>query len=293
MTWATALVLFKMTGEHVPPLALNLFKCLVALILLVATLIVMGEGFEVLDNFERGDLYILMLSGFLGIALADTVFFHSLNLVGVGIVSIVDCSYSPMIILFSVLLLNEELVIWHYVGTALILGGVLLASGHAPPPNRTKLQLIVGILLGILAIVLMAFGIVLAKPVLDDFPLIWATTLRLSVGTVVLALIALGSPRRKVYWAAMRPSAIWKISLPASVLGTYFAMVFWVGGFKYTDASVAGILNQTSIIFAIILAAMILKEKFTKRKFVAVTLAFSGVVIVFLADSLMGLVSGV
>ena len=103
-------------------------------------------------------------------------------------------------------------------------------------------------------------GPVWAKPVLDDFPLIWATTLRLSVGTVVLALIALGSPRRKVYWAAMRPSAIWKISLPASVLGTYFAMVFWVGGFKYTDASIAGILNQTSIIFAIILAAVILKE---------------------------------
>ena len=41
------------------------------------------------------------------------------------------------------------------------------------------------------------------------------------------------------------------------------------------------ILNQSASIFALILAALILKEAFTKRKFVAVALALAGIVLVF------------
>ena len=55
-----------------------------------------------------------------------------------------------------------------------------------------------------------------------------------------------------------------------------------MGGFKYTHASVAAILNQTSVIFALILATLILKEEFTWRKVVAATLALSGVVMILI-----------
>jgi len=294
MTWAVAVVLFKRSGEQVPPLSLNLFKNVLALAMLITTLACMGEGFEVLSRFSRGDIYILMLSGFLGIALADTLFFSSLNLIGVGLVSIVDCLYSPMIIFFAVLLLKEDLVTAHYVGTALVLTAVFLSSRHALPPGRTQHQLVFGILLGAVAIVLMAFGIMLARPVLrlGDFPLIWAATVRLFVGTAALVLFAAGSRNRKKYWSAFRPSPIWWSSVPASILGTYFAMIFWVAGFKYSDESaVAGILNQTSVIFAIILAAIFLKERFTTRKVIAVIVASAGVVIILLAQEVQELLS--
>ena len=56
-----------------------------------------------------------------------------------------------------------------------------------------------------------------------------------------------------------------------------------MAGFKYAEkAAIAGILNQTSVIFAIILAALLLKESFTERKAVAVVLAMGGVVLVML-----------
>ena len=294
MTWAVAVVLFKRSGEQVPPLSLNLFKNVLALVMLIATLAFMGEGFEVLSRSSRGDIYILMLSGFLGIALADTLFFHSLNLIGVGLVSIVDCLYSPMIIFFAVLLLKEDLATAHYVGTAFVLSAVFLSSRHAPPPGRTRGQLVLGILLGAVAIILMAFGIVLARPVLrfGDFPLIWATTLRLFVGTAALVLFAAVSRNRKKYWSVFRPSPIWWSSVPASILGAYFAMIFWVAGFKYADKSaVAGMLNQMSAIFAIILAAIFLKERFTMRKLIAVIVASTGVVVMVLAKEVQELLS--
>lgn len=282
ITWAVAVILFKQSGERVPPLPLNLFKCAVGLILLMITLAVLGDGPALLARFTTRDIVILLISGIIGIALADTLFFHSLNLIGVGLVSIVDCLYTPLIILFSYLMLSEELTRSDYLGTALIILAVFLSSRHAPPAGRTRGQIALGVLFGAFAMALMAFSIVFAKPVLEKFPLIWGTTLRLFAGTLALAALGLGSPRRKEYWAVFRPSPVWWIIVPASVLATYLSMVFWIAGFKYTEAAIAAVLNQTSIIFALILATIFLKEPFSTRKLAAVTLAAAGVVMVIL-----------
>ncbi len=282
LTWAFALVLFKLSVEDVPPIALNLFKNVVALLFFGITLLILTDDGRDLARYTRGDFGILLLSGILGIAAADTLFFRSLDLIGVGITVVVDCLYSPFVILFAHLLLSETLAPHQYVGTALIVGAVLLSTGHVPPAGRTRGQLVYGIVLGVSSMAVMTFGIVIAKPVLDgrDFPLIWATAIRLVAGALALAILALVSPRRNAYWAVFRPSRIWKFSVPASFLGAYLAMIFWVAGFKYAKASIAGILNQTSIIFAVILATLILKEEMTRRKLVAVITATLGVVVV-------------
>lgn len=282
IAWAFAVVWFKRSGDKIAPLPLNLFKNVVALVLLAATLLVIGERFETLRRFSREDFWILLFSGVVGIALADTLFFHSLNLIGVGIVSIVDCLYSPFTILFAALLLFEELTTLHLVGGGLIISGVLISSGHEPPADRTRAQVTLGVLLGAVAVALMGFGIVLAKPVLDvaGFPLFWATTLRLLAGTAALALFAAASPGRREHFAVFRPSGAWKHAIPGSIAGAYLAMLLWVAGYKYTHATVAALLNQTAVIFALILATLMLNERFTRRKAASVALALSGIVLV-------------
>ncbi len=282
VTWAFALVLFKRTGEQVAPLPLNLFKNIVSLALLGITLLAMASRFGELHAFPREDIYIMVFSGVVGIALADTAFFAALNRLGVGVVSIVDCLYSPFTVLSAWILLGERLSFYHYVGGGLILCGVLLSSRHPPPPGRTSGQIVSGVALGALAMGLMGFGIVLAKPVLeaDDFPLIWAATIRLAAGTVFLPFLAIASPRRTEYMRAFKPSRTWLISIPASILGSYLAYVFWIAGFKYAKASIVCLLNQTSTIFAIALAALLLNERFTRRKLLAVSLAIAGIVII-------------
>ena len=285
IAWAAALVLFKRSGERIPPLALNLFKNVVGLILLAVTLVVTRDGIGMLRQFPIEDTYILLISGVLGIAVADTLLFASLNRIGVGILSIVDCTYSPFIILFAVLMCAERLTALHYVGAALILAGVASVSRIKPPEGRTRLQLVVGMWLGLLAIVFMAFGVALLKLVLPHFPLMWATTLRLAIGTVVLAVMAAASPDRRQLWSVFRPAAIWRVAVPASVLGTYVSLILWVAGFKYTHASIAALLNQTSVVFALIFATLFLKESFGLRKLVAVIVTLVGAVVVWWAQA--------
>lgn len=283
MVWGYALVLFKRSGEHISPVALNLYKNAVGLVLLLVTLgglMVLGpDGSAVLGQHDLGEIALLLLSGILGIAIADSFHFHALNLIGVGLISVVDCCYAPFVILFSWLLLGERLTVYHYVGAALIVIGVFTASRHALPTHHTRRQIIVGVLFAVLAIAVMAFGIVIAKPVLDTFPVLWATALRMVGGFGLLSLFALLGRDWRGHWVVFRPHKSWRSALPASILGAYVSVVLWVAGFKYTYASIAGALNQTSVIFATVLAALVLKEHFGRRQFFALLLAMAGVVV--------------
>jgi drug/metabolite transporter (DMT)-like permease len=282
LVWAFAVILFKQSGEKIAPLSLNLFKNSVALVLLALTLPVIGESFSSLSACTAKDFWILVLSGFLGITLADTLFFYSLNLVGVSIVSIVDTLYSPFILLFSWMILAERMEPVQYLGAGLIITAVLITTRMEPPKDRTRRQLLAGIVIGVVNMALMGLGIVIAKPVLEHIPVIWGTAIRLAAGTSALFLIVLALPRRKALLAAFRPSKSWKTAVPGSILGAYLACILWVGGFKYTYASVASVLNQTSTVLSIILAVIILKESFTRRKFLAMVLAMAGIVLVMM-----------
>ncbi len=287
-TWGFAMVLFKRTGESVPPMALNLFKNTVGLVLIGATLWLIGDPLETLTRMSRREIAILLLSGVIGIAVADTIFFAALNRVGVGITSIVDCLYSPATIFFAWLLLQERLYVYHYAGAALIIVGILLTSQVEPPPDRTRGQIVAGVLLGALAVSLMAFGIVLTKPVLnrEGASLLWCAGVRFLAGTAALAAFVIVTPQRSTLKLAFRPSPVWAWSLPAAVLASYVCYLFWMAGFKYAQAAIAAVLNQTAVIFAILLAAVILKEPLSARKLAALSLAVGGVLIITLGEQL-------
>jgi drug/metabolite transporter (DMT)-like permease len=290
IAWAAALVLFKQSGRQASPLALNLFKNTVGLVLLGISvpieLALADRGLADLLAVSWSDHCLLILSGLIGLALADTIFFRALNLIGVGLVVIVDCTYAPFVVLCAWWLLAEQLAIWHYVGAALILGSVLLIARHKAPEGRTRGQIVAGILLAVAAMACMAFAITLVKPVLEAAPVTWSTAVRLAGGNLFLVLYALLGRSWRANFAIFRPSPVWRYALPAAILGTYVSLLFWIAGFKYTHASIAAVLNQTSVVFASVLAALFLREHFGGRKATALLIAVIGVLIVMFADPL-------
>ncbi|HOT02292.1 MAG TPA: DMT family transporter, partial [Acidobacteriota bacterium] len=154
------------------------------------------------------------------------------------------------------------------------------AAGHTPAPGASRRQIILGVVWGVLAMFTLALGIVIAKPVLEHTPVIWATTVRQIGCLAALLPIALVSPKRREHLAVIRPNRDWRFMLPGAILGSYLSLIFWIAGMKYVEVGVAAILNQSSTIYVLILAAMFLREPFTRRKAIASLVALTGILLV-------------
>lgn len=276
--WAFAVILFKKSGETVHPLALNLFKNLLALILILPTMWLFHETLA--HNAPPSDYALLLLSGVIGIGIGDTLFFKSLNLLGAGLTAIVDCLYSPSIIGLSILWLGEGLTALQAVGAALVVSAVLTASLERGKSQISRRDLAWGIIWGVLAHAAMAVGIVMIKPLLERSPLLWVTEVRLFGGVMILCIILLFYPTRRAILSSIISRRGWRYTVSGSFVGTYLSMILWLAGMKYTQASIASALNQTSNIFIFILAALLLREPITARRVLGILLAFIGAALV-------------
>jgi drug/metabolite transporter (DMT)-like permease len=127
-----------------------------------------------------------------------------------------------------------------------------------------------------------ALGIVIAKDVLDQADVFWATFVRVAAGLIGLVPIVLCHPGRVRFARELKFSKAWLNAFPATVSGNYIALVLWVAGMKYTTASRAAVLNQMSTIFLFILATVWLKERMTVQRIVAILLAVAGAYLVIL-----------
>lgn len=278
IVWAFAVILFKKSGETVHPVALNLFKNTLAMILLVPT-VYLVDGW-IFSGFTNAEITLLLLSGALGIGIADTFFFKSLNLLGAGLSAIVDCFYSPSMIILAVLWLGERLGMLQVLGVALIISAVLTITRADKNGNIEKRELLFGILWGVLAMATMAIGVVMIKPLLNRSPLLPLTEIRLIGGGLLLAVILLFHPERRKIATPHLTKRGWIYLVSGSFLGAYVALILWLAGMKYTQVSIAAALNQTSNIFIFIFAALFLKEPMTRRKIVGIILAVAGAFIV-------------
>jgi drug/metabolite transporter (DMT)-like permease len=280
-TWAIAIMFFRKSGEHVQPVALNLFKNSVALVLFLITLPLLGVPLLPAEQ-GRQDWLVLLLSGAIGIGIADSLFFASLNRLGASNSAIVDCLYSPFIVLSAWLYLHEPIGIPILLAMALMALAILVANWD---PGRlrsapSRAHIAQGVVLGVVAMALMAVGIVVAKPVLSRANPWWVTTVRLMGGALFLAVHGSMRAHRADVLKCFKPSRAWWYTIPAAVVGAYIALILWIFGMKYTYASIASVLNQMSTIFVVLLAAFFLKERITARKVVAIVMAFAGAVIV-------------
>lgn len=277
VSWALAVVLFKRSGESTPPFPLNLFKTVLSFVLLALTLVVLSE--PLLPRLEAGVYFRLVVSGVVGITVSDTLFLAALGRLGAGRTAIVECSYSPLLILLSYLFLDEVLAPLDFAGLLLVLSAVLVVA-HPGRSGVSARDSAVGIALGILAMGTLAVSVVLIKPDLARVSAVWASAVRTLAAAATLASAGLVLGDRRAVFACFVPAPVWRFSVPASILGTYVALLFWILGFQNTLVSRAAIANQSTTIFVILFALVILREPITKRKALAVVLGVSGVVVI-------------
>jgi drug/metabolite transporter (DMT)-like permease len=278
--WALAVILFRRTDNVLPAFELNLFKNILGFVLIWPTLLIF-DGWN-LPHYSAAELLIVVLSGFLGIAVADTWYLRALHLMGASRTGIVSSLLSPFVILLSVLLLSETLSGWQLAGFALVMAGILLVSWQANREDVEPAELRQGLLFGIGAVFLMALGVVMVKEVLENKPFLWTVQIRLGGGVVGMLIYLAVRGRVRTAWACFRKPLPWRLIIAASILGTYVSMLMWLGGYMLIPASEASVLNQSSNAWIVALAWLVLGEYIGLRKVAGLMLTTGGVLIMLL-----------
>ncbi|MEM1030901.1 MAG: DMT family transporter [Myxococcota bacterium] len=279
--WSTSIVLFR-RSEALSAQGINLFKNVSASLLLLATMPVLHLSFA--GSRSGGDWLRLVVSGVLGIAIADTMIFSALRRLGAARLAVVETAYTPTIVGLSVLFLDESVGPGFLVGGLLVVAGVLFAQergavrggGGGSGPDAK------GVMLGLGGMVAMAVGVVLAKPVLASGHLVEVTLVRLLAGVSGQAVWMALVPSERSALEALKPNRTWWTLAPASFLGAYVAMLLWLGGFKWTGASTASVLNQMSTVFTIALARVWLGEPVTRARLMGAAMAVVGAILVII-----------
>jgi len=278
LMWASAVVLYKYVGESMSANTLNLVKNILGLSLLLPTALLI-EGVS-LPSLTLQEWLILIASGYFGIAVADTWYLQALRNLGAGRTAIVASLYSPFVVILSILFLGESLALWQWLGFVMVLTGILVVVYQRSYQHVDSSSLLSGIILASASVFLTASGVVAMKPILENDGFFWMVGLRMLAGVVgMFIFLVVKGQIASTYDVIRNGNHRWGHIFVASVVGSYLALLFWLGGFKYADASVASVLNETANIFIVLMAWLFLKEGLSKRKVAGAALTFSGVVI--------------
>lgn len=275
--WAVAILLFRISGRQLGPYALNLYKNTLVFFLLLPTIVVFhGVG---APNIAPWPLAILLFSGFIGIGLADTLYFKALNALGPSRAAIGGTLLTPGVIVLSFAFLGERLSWQQLTGAVVTLVGVFIVNYQRVKPINHDAER-AGFWAMVAAMGLMAAGIVMTKPLLESEPFLWVVEIRVFGGIVGMLLVGAFQRDLRRVAGEFRAARQWGLTTLAAFIGTYVAMLLWLGGYKYADASVAAVLNESSAVFTIALAALFIRERLSRQQWFGSGVALLGIALV-------------
>jgi drug/metabolite transporter (DMT)-like permease len=255
-SWAVGSFLFKSLGEVFSPLAMSLSKGVISLVLLGAVLMVMGPESQGPDS-----LAMLALSGLLGIALGDTFFFEALSSLGPQPLLVLAVLGQVLTVISAVLFLDESPTLGAWTGVSLVISGVavVLRSTLRGDERATRVR---GVGFGLLAVICMCASNLVAKAALrEGSDTIAATFIRMAAGSLGVLLLGVTTHRLKAWVSPFSDPRMLRSFLISVVVVTFGG--FWLSmvAYKYIPVSIASCLTATEPVFALVLAAVLWKER--------------------------------
>jgi len=252
LCWTVSSALWRQLPTSLTAAQLNLLKNWLALLLLLPALLARPW------SHQPQALVLLGLSGVLGIALGDSLYFAALRRLGTRRTLTLDAGGPAVTAVAGLVWLAEVPTLQQWLGLALITAALVLvalqqpAVGGAPPPAAQRL----GVLLALGALLAGSGGALLARAALRDGALdpLQATLVRLLVAGLVLLPLARGLPG----WPPRpRPAQRrWPLWLLATLLGTSAGIALQQTALQRLPGGMAVSLLATAPLMALPLARL-------------------------------------
>lgn len=280
--WACSSIIYGRTrlGAGTINLAKNLIGTLLVLLHLIVLWSIWGEP---ILQFSSNAWFWLIVSGLIGIAIGDTCYFRSLQILGPRR-SLVVATTSPIFgALLGWFVLGETINAQSMIGILITISGISVVvmdkQARRESPGFFPGAEWAGVALGLLAACCQATGGALSKIAMVECSPLEATFVRLLsaflVGLVFFS--ATGSLRPTLNSLTRRDNL--RLLLPAAALGTWMGIWFSQIGFKFTSVATATMLMSTGPLFAIPLVRMFDGHRISARAIWGTFVAILGIAI--------------
>ena len=283
LCWTVASGLWRRLPTSLTGPQLNLLKNLLALALQLPI------GLLLFQPIAAPAIGVLLLSGVLGIAAGDSLYFAALRRLGTRRTLTLEAGAPALTALAGAALLAEVPTLRQGMGIALVSGAVLLVARQKAPCGAGSLagaaEQRLGVVVGLAALVCSSAGALLARFALGLAPVspLQAATIRLGAAALVLLPLLPGLPRAvgaPLGGQGPRPSLRrWPLVLAATLLGTTAGIVLQQTALALLQGSLAVTLLATAPVMAVVLAPLD-GDRPGLMGLVAAVLALLGVVLV-------------
>ncbi|MGU3576234.1 DMT family transporter [Brucellaceae bacterium C25G] len=190
--WAMTGLISAGPAGHLGALSYNLYRQVFVTCLLAVYVIATGTWHQL----DSSNISLLILSGFIGIFLGDTVLFATLNRLGPRRSGILFAMNAPIAAFLGWLVLGEILTTRSVIGIIITIVGVCLAiffgkrRDQKHPWESIKGALWVGVALGLLSALGQAIGSIIVRPVMETGidPFV-ASMMRVGVAAACLSVL--------------------------------------------------------------------------------------------------------
>lgn len=297
LLWTGTSLFFTAAGRRIGPTAVNAARLALAIVLLGVTHRLL-TGMWWPHALPR-QLLLLALSGVLGLTIGDQALFTSFVEIGPRRAMLVMTTSPLFAALFGWIALNETIHGTAWVGILLVIAGVAWVISERPDPDQTGAppQVLRGVLLALIGAACQAGGLLLSKQGMGhgwaadgEFLKPQAATFVRMVfaGAGMLPLLLLHHVRRRGRFAPGNDpfrTGAWRTgclcAAAGAVLGPYLGVWMSLEASDRVSLGIAQTLCSLPPIFILPFAALIHRERITRRAVLGALVAVAGVALLF------------
>jgi len=284
-SWAAAPILYRKALLNTKPTFANIVRCTTNAGVLVAVLVVLGKV-GALTALPMGTLVLVIVSGVIGLGVADTLYMIGLKYVGVSRAVPLAATYPLFSIVWAIFLLGQPLSLADVLGAAVIIFGIWLLSREKSAENpgiKGKLATI-GIVVSLVTAVLWSVSITMmdvAVSSVTNFDANYAIiALRIASVAFFFMLLAPFLDMERGFLKMKRSTVIGLCvgGLVANGVG-WLLMNYSFLNIPLTRATP---ISSTSPLFAAVAGFLLFREKMTTKAVLGAIAIVAGIALIFI-----------
>jgi drug/metabolite transporter (DMT)-like permease len=284
--WAIGSLLSAQAATHLGAFAFTRWRMLCASLMLWSIALLSGGWATLVAD----SLYVLVLSGVIGIFIGDTALFAAMNRLGPRRAGVLFATHALFSVILAYFFLGETQWGWTLAGSSLLISGVMIAiffgkrkaEQHVWEANQTQLRS--GIVLGLLAALCQAVATLMLKPVMEtDIDAISASAVRMSSAFILhQAVFMLGFRVARAYLPMNLK--VFLLVLANAALSMVLGMTLILQALRHGDAGMVAILSSVSPVIVLPLLWLVYKRSPAWGAWLGAAMTVAGTVLILLKN---------